>query len=225
MSELANDEFDKDYWFEMYQGQCEATDEWAKKYRDEVERKADATLLARCEELQRIAEVANAMVGKERDQTMRQAKRITELEASLADSNEALQVMGLKLEQAEADTQVVGDALCKTDERLGHCLTALRYYASGDHFIINNTQLWDTVSGEPQNFWCDEAGSATVEDGRIAALTLQGNYIDWTEGGEYEPPKPLPGELDISVDATQSPSANTVGGPTPGAAPACERKE
>jgi len=152
MSELANDEFDKDYWFEMYQGQCKTTDEWAKKYRDEVERKADATLLARCEELQRIAEVANAMVGKERDQTMRQAKRITELEAqlkaapfgdpyqgaredllmwkrdcevlrqeldankgalilsarkckeleaSLADSNEALQVMGLKLAHAE----------------------------------------------------------------------------------------------------------------------------
>ena len=101
MSELVNDEFDKDYWFEMYQGQCKTTDDWAKKYRDEVERKADATLLARCEELQRIAEVANAMVGKERDQTMRQAKRITELEASLADSNEALQVMGLKLAHAE----------------------------------------------------------------------------------------------------------------------------
>ena len=96
MSEPLNDEFDKDYWFEMYQSQCEATDEWAKKYRDEVERKADATLLARCEELQRIAEVANAMVGKERDQTIHHAKRITELEASLADSNEALQVMGLK---------------------------------------------------------------------------------------------------------------------------------
>ena len=31
-----------------------------------------------------------------------QAKRIAELEASLADSSEALQVMGLKLEQAEA---------------------------------------------------------------------------------------------------------------------------
>lgn len=66
MSELNADEFDNDYWFEMYQGQCAATDEWAKKYRDEVERKADATLLARCAELQRIAEVANAMVGKER---------------------------------------------------------------------------------------------------------------------------------------------------------------
>lgn len=51
----------------MYQGQCQTTDEWAAKYREEVERKADATLLARCEELQRAAEVANALVGKERD--------------------------------------------------------------------------------------------------------------------------------------------------------------
>ena len=81
MSELNADEFDNDYWFEMYQGQCAATDEWAKKYRDEVERKADATLLARCAELQRIAEVANAMVGKERDRSEAQAKRIAELEA------------------------------------------------------------------------------------------------------------------------------------------------
>jgi len=72
--------FDKDYWFEMYQDQCACTDKWAKKYRDEVERKADATLLARCEELQRIAEVANAMVGKSRDQIESQAKRIAALE-------------------------------------------------------------------------------------------------------------------------------------------------
>lgn len=78
------DTFDKDYWFEMYQDQCAATDEWAKKYSDEVERKADATLLARCAELQRIAEVANAMVGKSRDQIESQAKRIAELEAEVA---------------------------------------------------------------------------------------------------------------------------------------------
>lgn len=32
-----------------------------------------------------------------------QAKRIAELESSLADSNEALQILGLKLAQAEAD--------------------------------------------------------------------------------------------------------------------------
>lgn len=84
MSDPNKDDFDADYWFEMYQGQCATTDEWAKKYHDEVERKADATLLARCAELQRIAEVANAMVGKSRDQIESQAKRIAELEAEVA---------------------------------------------------------------------------------------------------------------------------------------------
>ncbi len=43
--------------------------------------------------------------------------------------------------------------------------------AEGDHFIFDRDE-WDTVSGEPQNFWCDEAGTATVEDGTIAKLML-----------------------------------------------------
>jgi hypothetical protein len=48
---------------------------------------------------------------------------------------------------------------------------ALKFYAEGDHFIFDRDE-WDTVSGEPQNFWCDEAGTATVEDGTIAKLML-----------------------------------------------------
>lgn len=48
---------------------------------------------------------------------------------------------------------------------------ALKFYAEGDHFIFDRDE-WDTVSGEPQNFWCDEACTATVEDGTIAKLML-----------------------------------------------------
>lgn len=48
---------------------------------------------------------------------------------------------------------------------------ALKFYAEGDHFNFDG-DAWDTVSGEPQNFWCDEAGTATVEDGTIAKLML-----------------------------------------------------
>ena len=51
---------------------------------------------------------------------------------------------------------------------------ALRWYADGLHFDKASPDAWDTVSGEPQNWWCDEAGTATVEDGSIAAMVLRG---------------------------------------------------
>ena len=53
-------------------------------------------------------------------------------------------------------------------------LAALQWYADGMHFDKAIPDAWDTVSGEPQNWWCDEAGTATVEDGSIAAMTLRG---------------------------------------------------
>ncbi|MGB3290986.1 MAG: hypothetical protein WBA83_17065 [Burkholderiaceae bacterium] len=49
---------------------------------------------------------------------------------------------------------------------------ALQFYADQDHFIISDDDAWDTVSGEPQNYFCDEAGTATVEDGSIARAAL-----------------------------------------------------
>ena len=51
-------------------------------------------------------------------------------------------------------------------------LEALRFYADRNHFILSDDSAWDTVSGEPQNFWCDEAGTATVEDGSIARAAI-----------------------------------------------------
>lgn len=51
---------------------------------------------------------------------------------------------------------------------------ALQWYADGLHFDKASPDAWDTVSGEPQNWWCDEAGTATVEDGSIAKMTLAG---------------------------------------------------
>lgn len=50
----------------------------------------------------------------------------------------------------------------------------LKYYADMNHAVFNDENAWDTVSGEPANFWCDEAGTATVEDGTVAKLILQG---------------------------------------------------
>ena len=51
---------------------------------------------------------------------------------------------------------------------------ALKWYADGEHFTMAVQDAWDTVSGEPQNWWCDEAGTAMVEDGRHAGMVLEG---------------------------------------------------
>ncbi len=51
---------------------------------------------------------------------------------------------------------------------------ALKWYADVLHFMMCTPEAWDTVSGEPQNWWCDEAGTAMVEEGRNAKLVLRG---------------------------------------------------
>ena len=51
-------------------------------------------------------------------------------------------------------------------------VAGLRFYADKSHFSISDDMAWDTVSGEPQNFWCDEAGTAMVEDGSVARAAL-----------------------------------------------------
>lgn len=53
-------------------------------------------------------------------------------------------------------------------------VAALRFYAQRHHFALSDPSAWDTVSGEPPNYWCDEAGTATVEDGSIAKIALEG---------------------------------------------------
>lgn len=58
---------------------------------------------------------------------------------------------------------------------------ALQFYADGHHFTKSDGDAWDTVSGEPQNYWCDEAGTATVEDGSIAKLALAGHPIKFED--------------------------------------------
>lgn len=53
-------------------------------------------------------------------------------------------------------------------------VAALRFYAQRQHFVLADSDAWDTVSGEPANFWEDEANTATVEDGSIARIALEG---------------------------------------------------
>ena len=82
---------------------------------------------------------------------------------------------------------------------------ALRYYARGYHFQRGNSDAWDTVSGEPQNFWCDEAGTATVEDGSMAAHALRNN-IEW----DAEESVPIEGEKpSVPLESALMPSTRS----------------
>lgn len=72
-----------DYWESMYNAQCQCTDKWVTKYRAEVERKADATLQARCDELLQVAANANSMIGKERDQVVKLQAKVVMLRDAL----------------------------------------------------------------------------------------------------------------------------------------------
>jgi hypothetical protein len=60
----------------------------------------------------------------------------------------------------------------------------LEFYARGDHMLLGDPEAWDTVSGEPQNWYCDEEGTATIEDGTIAAQVLAGHEMKWDAQGE-----------------------------------------
>lgn len=71
----------------------------------------------------------------------------------------------------EAERQRIPDP---RDAEIENLRAALQWYADGLHFDKASPGAWDTVSGEPQNWWCDEAGTATVEDGSIAAMVLRG---------------------------------------------------
>ena len=54
-------------------------------------------------------------------------------------------------------------------------IAALTFYAHGGHMNLSDQSAWDTVSGEPPNWWCDEAGTATIEDGSLAKMALSGD--------------------------------------------------
>ena len=74
--------------------------------------------------------------------------------------------------------------------------TALRFYARGEHYHLDESDEFDTVSGEPENwlFSGREDSATMVENGRVAKFALQGVAVNWIDGGEDHTPKPIEGE-------------------------------
>jgi len=76
----------------------------------------------------------------------------------------------------------------------------LKFYADGDHMALSDPNAWDTVTGEPQNWYCDGAGTATLEDGTIAKQVLAGHEMKWDAQGELTLALP-----ELPIDGSEKP--------------------
>ena len=84
-------------------------------------------------------------------------------------------------------------------------LQALRFYARGEHYITDDDEEFDTVSGEPDNWLCSglENSSTMIESGGIARRALLGQTLNWIYDDEDQTPQPIEGE---ALSATPSPT-------------------
>jgi len=75
--------------------------------------------------------------------------------------------------------------------------TALRFYARGEHYHLDESEEFDTVSGEPQNWLASgrDDSATMVENGRVAKLALEGVAVNWHDGDEDNTPLPLGSEV------------------------------
>lgn len=88
----------------------------------------------------------------------------------------------LKLIQAIRDLERANRQLqAEQPTQIKELRKALQFYADGHHFVMHDETSWDTVSGEPVNFYEDDAGTATVENGSIAKLALAGHPIKFED--------------------------------------------
>lgn len=73
---------------------------------------------------------------------------------------------------------------------------ALRFYARGEHYNLDESEEFDTVSGEPENWLCSglDDSATMIENGRVALFALRGIETNWIDGDEDCTPQPVEGE-------------------------------
>lgn len=140
---------------------------------------------------------------EQRDELVERVKELEETLRSLHERFHSCSVAGTSAEEAYDSFYQFGvaDVLSKarpnTAEGEAHgkaqvdaadLRKALQFYADGHHFVMHDETAWDTVSGEPVNFYEDEAGTATVENGSIAKLALAGHPIKFEDEDIAAPP-------------------------------------
>lgn len=163
-------------------------------------RQAEAVVSSKSEEYARLSLVADAVIDAYKEHYDFPPQSESHMHDCIMEELDIRNAAPVAAQQGQLPA--VGDGMAVLPFAV---LDALRFYANGHHFNLADRNAWDTVSGEPQNFWCDEAGTATVEDGSIAKAVLQG--VAFTDGDVAEPVK---GEVYIATPAPiASPAALT----------------
>jgi len=137
-----------------------------------------ANEMVECDALNHI-EDARAMVPPtylELAEIARRARQWNDdLTTSLSSASHWMSEMWNVLDKIDgAPVQAAPDYVPEDRKMIAILREALQFYANGDHFTMHDPDAWDTVSGEPANFYEDESNTATVEDGSIAKLALAG---------------------------------------------------
>lgn len=88
---------------------------------------------------------------------------------------DAADATAAKCNELIAECDALRARLADAEQDAERLRRGLKFYAAGDHF--QNDGAFETVSGEPPNFWCDQEGSM-VEDGTVAKKYLEGWDVD-----------------------------------------------
>lgn len=111
---------------------------------------------------------------------------------------------GEELRKCESAIEALEADIAQAVEPVGQSIiTALRFYANSEHYMLDDDDDFDTVSGEPENWLCSgrDESSTMIEDGTIARRALRGEPIQWIDGDEDGTPKPIEGEATQVVNA------------------------
>lgn len=94
-------------------------------------------------------------------------------------------------------------------DELARLREALQFYAHGNHYHFFS-DTWDTCSGEPQNFWFDEAETGMIEDGSVARAALSAQPA---EEPATSAPSPAASQRQAMIPASrESGNSHTDGG-------------
>lgn len=95
--------------------------------------------------------------------------------------------------EAAAELERLRADLARAEADAASLRVGLRFYGRAQHYVLDDSEEFDTVSGEPQNwlFSGREDSATMVEDGSIARRVLRGEVVDWGEDG---PPEQVAGE-------------------------------
>lgn len=116
---------------------------------------------------------------------------------------------GAHWDAAPQTSEAVRQQRAEVVDELARLREALQFYAHGNHYHFFS-DTWDTCSGEPQNFWFDEAETGMIEDGSVARAALSAQPA---EEPATSAPSPAASQRQAMIPASrESGNSHTDGG-------------